>query len=101
MANNDEDFIDDVSEMITHFSALQGMSTPNANALAAAVTKKIEDKYQGERVNIKRRRKVQERYRKIKDQFNGKNAKELMEQYGVSRSTLYRILGNHNQRKKK
>ena len=92
-ANDDPDFIDDVGDMIKHFSALQGMSSTNADALAEAVTKTITDNYQGERVSIKKPQPNLSRSREIRMLFNGKNARELMERYSISRATLYRIVG--------
>ncbi|WP_299077879.1 Mor transcription activator family protein [uncultured Paraglaciecola sp.] len=92
-ANDDQDFIEDVGDMIKHFSGLQGMSASNAEALASAVTKTIRNNYQGERVSIKKQPRKDLVARQIRMLFNGRNAKELMERYGISRSTLYRIVG--------
>lgn len=90
--NNDPEFLDDVGEMIRHFTKLQGLPEADARALADAVTKRITENYNGQRINIKKPRKWQDDAEKIRAQFDGTNAKKISKAYGVSRATIYRII---------
>ena len=90
--SSESDFVEEVGEMISYFTSLRGLPDADGIALAAAVTNWIRENYKGERVRIKKVLTGCQRAR-IKAEFNGTNLAEIMERYGVSRSTVYRKLG--------
>ncbi len=84
--NSEAYFVDEVSDMIIYSSKL-GLS---GEALAKAVTEWIQENYQGERITIKKvlTKRLQD---EIRNTFNGRNMREVVEQYGVHRATVYRV----------
>ena len=95
-AQDCDDFVASIGEMINYFVTLRGLPESDGAALAAAVTHELRTRYQGERVTI---RKVQQRLhlkKRIAAEFDGTNLAEIIERYGVSRSTVYRYAAARN-----
>ncbi len=88
---NDDDFVESVGSMIDYYMDLRGNPPEDCQALAKAVMQSIRERYQGERVTIRKR--TSSIKRQIRAEFNGQNIEEIMHRYGVSRATVYRYLG--------
>ncbi len=86
--DTNDDFVEAVGEMII-YSAGAAVDTA---ALAAAVKSLIRNHYGGARVRIRKPSKHYENRQGIKAAFDGTNVAEVMERYGVSRATVYRIV---------
>ena len=95
MADNDDDFVASIGEMIRYFLDLRGMPESDCSALSAAVTEQIRKQYQGERVTIRKQAPA------VRDQvcaaFTGDNAQQLATHFGISRATVYRYVRNLSQ----
>ncbi len=93
---NDDDFVDEVGEMIIYSAAAH----IDAHALAEAVKQTIRDRYRGEQITIKKTTKevLQRRFEDragIQAMYDGQNVPEIMERFRVSRATVYRIINAH------
>tara|TARA_R110002096_G_scaffold198973_1_gene382743 strand:+ start:262 stop:546 length:285 start_codon:yes stop_codon:yes gene_type:complete len=93
MADKDPDFVDEVGEMIEYFMRTRKVADGDATALAVAVKNAIREQYRGERVRIRVGQRRCEYAAQIKSEFDGTNMSEITERYGVSRATVYRIIG--------
>jgi hypothetical protein len=92
--DTDFDFVTEVGDMIEHFMILRGQPPDDCVALSNAVKAQIRFMYKGDRVRIRSGRPACVTHAQIKANFDGTNIKEIMERYGVSRSTVYRIVGS-------
>jgi DNA invertase Pin-like site-specific DNA recombinase len=92
MADNEDDFVASIGEMISYFMDLRGLPKNDGNALAQAVTEQIRNRYQGERVTI--RKKPHNIRAQVRAAYNGRNANELADHFGISRSCVYRYCKN-------
>lgn len=92
MADNDDDFVASIGDMISYFMDLRGLPESDCNALAQAVTEQIRAQYQGERVTI--RKKPPDIQAQVQAAYNGRNVAELAEHFGISRSCVYRYCQN-------
>lgn len=90
--SDDATFIEFLSSAITYISQSQGVSLSTSEVISKSVIDAVKFKYSRCRVTIKLDRPSLEKTKKIKDEYNGSNMMEIIERYGVSRSTVYRML---------
>lgn len=91
-SDTNDDFVESIGETITYFTDLRGMAEPDGMALAAFVMQSIRDRYQGERVTIKRKCPRADLRSRVRAEHNGRNVAELAERYGITRQTVYNYL---------
>jgi len=97
--NGCDDFVESLGEMIQHFMDIKGNPHSDCLALSNAVKNQVREQYEGERIFIKKSKHGQKQRRDciIKKEFNGQNAQQLMQRFGVSRATIYRIVNAKKQ----
>lgn len=95
MADNDDDFVASIGDMISYFMDLRGLPESDCNALAQAVTEQIRAQYQGERVRI--RKQAPDIRDQVRAAYTGDNVGELARYHGISRATVYRYVRNLSQ----
>lgn len=97
MANTDEDFVESIGEMISYFLDLRGVGESDCHALSAAVTEQIRERYQGERVTIRKSDQQRLERHQIRDKVrqaraDGCTIKQIMERFNISRRTVFNYL---------
>jgi len=88
----DADFVDSIGEMISYFMEIKGNTAEDCKSLSQAVKNEIREQYKGERVSIKKQKQKHIHAAAIKKEFNGTNLKEIIDRYGVSKTTVYRLI---------
>ena len=96
MVNRKNDDIIDILEVgITVALIDRGQLPPDtAKKIVGDYFNEIRENYGGERYMLRRgyRRYSPAMKRRIAAEFNGKNSKQLIDRYGVSKSTFYQII---------
>jgi Mor family transcriptional regulator len=93
---NCDNFVVNMGQVVYNKARAYGLSETECGSIAVEIMDEINHLYQGERVTI---RKVQQRLhlkKRIAAEFDGTNLAEIIERYGVSRSTVYRYAAARN-----
>ena len=90
MPDIDQDFLDSLADMISYCTDPRSGVEPDGQALAAAVTDLVRERYATRATQAAHRRA--EIRAAVRNEFNGRNCREIMERYGISRRTVYRYL---------
>ena len=85
-ADNDE-FLAEVGEMIEYYYE---NGPKDGAALARAVTEQVRSRFGGDQVYVRKGIGRHWAADRIRAEFDGTNLAEIMERYGVSRTTVYK-----------
>jgi Mor family transcriptional regulator len=93
-------YLDQLHQDMVMTAVAFGMPEPEARALAATLIDRIQTKHAGDEVYIPGPNKHR-RNEHIRRMFNGVNHDVVCRKFGISKATLYRVMGQHKSSKDK
>jgi Mor family transcriptional regulator len=91
--DNATQWVHDMTAILRENLAVQ---EPWASAMAYEIVEGMRARFGGDDVYVPAPDK-QSRNERVREMFNGRNLKELMQVFGLSRSTVYKIVGRRGQ----